>query len=160
MRQPDLTEIVEPFPPLPGEIRDRETGDRGAFGTAFHWLRYPALALAVSLALAWLQTRDAPQPLPMPDPPTPSVERVALPTSPPSGAEFRPPPASATVVPVAINATPWAIIEIDGRELGETPLAGVEIEVGPHSFRAHMPDGTVRERMVYISPENRTLVFE
>lgn len=159
VQQPDLTEIVEPFPPLPGQERERDPFG-GPVATAFHWLRWPALAVGVSLALAWMTTSEPPTPLPMPDPPTPRVagpERAAAPLP---GGSFRPPPATATVVSVAINATPWAIIEIDGRELGETPLAGVPIEMGPHSFRAHMPDGSVREQMVYISPENNTLVFE
>ena len=45
-------------------------------------------------------------------------------------------------VAVSINATPWAIVRVDGREVGETPLAGIELEPGPHVFEARMPDGT------------------
>jgi type II secretory pathway predicted ATPase ExeA len=62
--------------------------------------------------------------------------------------------------PVQINAMPWATIEIDGQDFGETPLAGVPLPGGSHSFRARMPDGRVIERVVEIDADNRFVVFE
>jgi hypothetical protein len=61
---------------------------------------------------------------------------------------------------VAINATPWASIEVDGRALGETPIAGIELEEGRHRFRARMPDGSVREQLLQIDADHRYVVFE
>jgi hypothetical protein len=60
---------------------------------------------------------------------------------------------------VNINAIPWAAIDVDGEPLGETPLAGVPLATGPHTFRARMPDGQVVERVVEIDAENRFVVF-
>ena len=33
---------------------------------------------------------------------------------------------------VSINAVPWAVVSVDGREVGETPLGGVELSPGSH----------------------------
>ena len=63
-------------------------------------------------------------------------------------------------VAVAINATPWATIEIDGREVGDTPLAGISLPPGPHVFRAKLPDGRVVERKVEVSARNRFVTFQ
>jgi len=68
--------------------------------------------------------------------------------------------AGAEQIPVNINANPWATIELDGMALGETPLAGVPVTAGSHSFRAHMPDGSVIERSIEIDAENRFVVFD
>jgi hypothetical protein len=67
-------------------------------------------------------------------------------------------PSSGTL-PVNLNAYPWARIEIDGIEVGETPLAGVPLRPGPHAFRAHLPDGRTVERTVEIDAENRHVAF-
>ena len=37
---------------------------------------------------------------------------------------------------------PWAQIEIDGREFGETPLGEVELPVGEHEVTVRFPDGS------------------
>ena len=71
-----------------------------------------------------------------------------------------PPPPPAETVSVAINATPWAVIEVDGEEIGETPLAGIRLATGRHRFRARMPDGSVRERVIRIDADTTTVVFE
>jgi hypothetical protein len=62
-------------------------------------------------------------------------------------------------ISVSINATPWAIIEIDGEEIGETPMSGVLLSPGDHRFRARMSDGTVMERTIRIAPDNRHIAF-
>jgi type II secretory pathway predicted ATPase ExeA len=71
-----------------------------------------------------------------------------------------PPEAPAASFPVQVNATPWATIEIDGEDFGETPLAGIPLPGGSHSFRARMPDGRIIERVVEIDADNRFVVFE
>jgi hypothetical protein len=90
------------------------------------------------------------------------------PAEPPAPEPARPVPAPAPTpaaapharVAVSINATPWAIVRVDGREIGETPLAGIELEPGPHVFEARMPDGTTREQTVEVSADRVTVVFE
>jgi hypothetical protein len=62
-------------------------------------------------------------------------------------------------VSVAINATPWATVEIDGNPAGDTPLAGVSLPAGSHVFRALMPDGRILERKVEIDARNRFVTF-
>jgi len=63
-------------------------------------------------------------------------------------------------IPVHINATPWATIEVDGVEVGETPIAGVPLAPGNHVFRARMPNGRVIERTVQIGAGTRHVTFE
>jgi hypothetical protein len=60
---------------------------------------------------------------------------------------------------VSVNATPWATIEIDGRLVGETPLADVPLTPGPHRFVARLPDGRVLERVVDVGVGNTNVAF-
>jgi hypothetical protein len=71
-----------------------------------------------------------------------------------------PSPASGGLVEVSINATPWANIEVDGVDVGVTPIGAVPLRVGSHSFKARMPDGRVIERVVEISADERFVAFE
>ncbi len=73
------------------------------------------------------------------------------------GAEPEPVPEP---VQVAVNAIPWAVIEIDGREVGETPLARIPLPPGRHRFVARFPDGRVVARDAQVDSENRRFVFE
>ncbi|HBZ68823.1 MAG TPA: hypothetical protein DEP35_03365 [Deltaproteobacteria bacterium] len=63
-------------------------------------------------------------------------------------------------IPVHINATPWATIEVDGVDVGETPIAGVPLVPGNHVFKARMPDGRVVEKTVQIGAGTRYVTFE
>jgi hypothetical protein len=65
----------------------------------------------------------------------------------------------ATKHAIGINATPWALIEIDGSEVGETPIAGHELTEGTHTFRAYFPNGEVQERVVEIDASTRSVIF-
>jgi hypothetical protein len=69
-------------------------------------------------------------------------------------------PPEPSTVSVQVNASPWANIEVDGVDLGPTPIAGIPLLAGPHQFRARMPDGRVLERDVEVTPENRFFVFD
>jgi hypothetical protein len=70
------------------------------------------------------------------------------------------PDAAATApIPVHVNATPWAHIEVDGRPIGTTPLGNVPLSGGEHLFRAELPDGTVLTRRVQIDDAHRHVVF-
>jgi hypothetical protein len=61
---------------------------------------------------------------------------------------------------VQINATPWANVEVDGIDLGATPLANIPLLGGAHFFRVRMPDGRVIERSIEIDAERRFISFE
>jgi type II secretory pathway predicted ATPase ExeA len=61
---------------------------------------------------------------------------------------------------VQVNAIPWALVEVDGVDMGMTPRAGIPLLPGPHRFRARMPDGRVLERTIEIGLRNRHIVFE
>jgi hypothetical protein len=61
---------------------------------------------------------------------------------------------------VQINASPWANVEVDGIDLGVTPLANIPLFAGSHSFRVRMPDGRVIERRIEIDAEKRFISFE
>ena len=75
--------------------------------------------------------------------PNPVPAAAAVPKPAPAAAAA---PAPVEMIEISINATPWAIVEMDGRELGETPLGGVRLARGTHRFVARFPDGRVVER--------------
>lgn len=49
-------------------------------------------------------------------------------------------PVDAPRVAVHVNATPWAEVAVDGRALGETPLANVLLPIGPHTLTFVHPE--------------------
>ncbi len=61
---------------------------------------------------------------------------------------------------VSVNATPWAIIEVDGIEFGETPLAEIPLLPGQHKFVAKMPGGRVVERTILVDSKTQQIVFD
>jgi hypothetical protein len=61
---------------------------------------------------------------------------------------------------VQINASPWANVEVDGIDLGATPLANIPLFGGEHSFRIKMPDGRMIDRIIEIDAERRFISFE
>ena len=70
-----------------------------------------------------------------------------------------PPPSPRPTVVVSINARPWARIEVDGREIGITPLGSVPLRAGPHRFRAHLPDGEIVERTLEVDARRSHFAF-
>ena len=83
------------------------------------------------------------------EPPEPAVsEAPAEPEAPP-----------ARTVRVSLNAQPWAHIAIDGRDVGVTPMADLELTEGPHRFRARFPDGRVMERTLRVDAVRDHLSF-
>ena len=125
-------------------------------------------AAGVLLAL-WFGSPDRE---PLPEVGSPDRELSARPSE-PTAPEQRAPAPAPTAAPEArerapepnmvatnINAKPWARIEIDGVDAGETPLGEVILEEGPHSFKAFLPDGRVIERTEKISRANSRILFE
>jgi len=90
--------------------------------------------------------------------PAPAPVQVESPAS--EAASVPPAAAAAPSVSVNVNATPWAMIEVDGREVGETPLADLVLSEGEHRFVARFPDGRRTERLIEVSEQNRHVLFE
>jgi len=119
---------------------------------------------ALCVGLPWLRSALAP-PAPSVAAPRPPEPARSLAPAPVLGAQAgedsnRAPPPAAATLSVQVNARPWANIEVNGVDLGPTPIAGIPLLAGRHRFRAHMPDGRVLERDVDVSAENRFIVFE
>ena len=55
-----------------------------------------------------------------------------------------------------VNATPWADVFIDGRNVGETPLANLQVPIGPHVVVFHHPQFGERTRRVVVSTGSTT----
>ena len=96
----------------------------------------------------------APPPAPAPQNPAVVVIRE----------EARPPPPPPAVVTakgeVMIQVRPWAKIEIDGREVGVTPLSA-PVSAGSHQIRFLNPDlGKDFTRTVEVGPNERKVVKE
>ena len=56
---------------------------------------------------------------------------------------------------LSINATPWAEVTVDGRALGETPIANITLRAGSHEivFR-HPQHGELKQTVVVKAGEN------
>jgi type II secretory pathway predicted ATPase ExeA len=117
--------------------------------------------LGVLMSMTWMLSREQQPPVvfgPVPLPPAASSEVAPAPPA------VAPQPAPRRAVPaaiaVSINATPWAVVKIDGREVGETPLAGIPLAPGRHSFEARMPDGTTRQQTIAVDAAHNAVVFQ
>jgi serine/threonine-protein kinase len=51
---------------------------------------------------------------------------------------------------LSVNALPWAQVSIDGRDMGETPLGGIELLPGPHDVVFRHPELGERRQPVTI----------
>lgn len=72
--------------------------------------------------------------------PAPSARPAAEPTRP------APAPVAAASGTVNVNALPWAEVWLDGRHIGETPLANVTASAGAHEIVLRHPElGEVRQ---------------
>jgi hypothetical protein len=49
---------------------------------------------------------------------------------------------------LSVNASPWAAVSIDRREVGETPLGNLELPAGPHEVVFRHPDFGERRRQI------------
>ncbi|HEY7958233.1 MAG TPA: serine/threonine-protein kinase [Polyangia bacterium] len=58
-----------------------------------------------------------------------------------------------------IAASPWAEVQVDGRELGTTPLAPADLSEGPHTVTLRNSDlGVTTHRRVMIAPDHESLL--
>ena len=51
---------------------------------------------------------------------------------------------------LSVNAIPWAVVSIDGRDVGETPLGGVELSPGTHDIAFTHPQLGQRRQQVTV----------
>jgi serine/threonine-protein kinase len=68
------------------------------------------------------------------------------------------PPAETTgpMGTLMVNTEPWSLVTIDGRDYGQTPLAGVPIKPGRHQLVCTNPDsGLVHRETLVIPPGQR-----
>lgn len=61
-------------------------------------------------------------------------------------------PLSVAVPPtsISINAIPWADVTVDGRAIGQTPLADITLPAGPHEFQFSHPQLGEQRRTVVL----------
>jgi PEGA domain-containing protein len=61
---------------------------------------------------------------------------------------------------VSINAIPWAQVTIDGKDIGQTPLANVSLPIGTHEIVFTHPQFGVRTQTVTIKVDSITRVTQ
>jgi hypothetical protein len=121
---------------------------------------------AASVLVAAVPTLERATPAPATEPAPATPPELAPPSSSPETASSTLeraavlPASPGGTLAVHVNAVPWARIEVDGIDLGETPLGNVPLRPGPHAFRAVLPDGRIVERTVDIDAAHRHVVFE
>ncbi len=82
----------------------------------------------------------------------PRTNRAARAPSSPATATSAPPPLP-QMATLDLNATPWAHVRIDGRDLGDTPLLSLELTAGSHRVELiNEPLGIRREVVVELHP--------
>jgi hypothetical protein len=55
---------------------------------------------------------------------------------------------------VSINALPWATVSLDGRDLGTTPIANVDVPLGPHEIVLRHPQLGERRQSVLVTTKS------
>jgi hypothetical protein len=66
----------------------------------------------------------------------------------------RTPPASSGDGVLSIDATPWALVTVDGRQVGETPRE-IQLGAGTYRVKATHPQFGTREETVTIAAGKR-----
>ncbi|MEW6432079.1 MAG: serine/threonine-protein kinase [Myxococcota bacterium] len=143
--KPEERSAATPHPEL---VRPRRTGLLAAFAVA-------TVALVAGLFFLFRTEPPTPPslvaPVAAPTPPSavnavadlPPTPRPPLPEAMPDAGA----PAGAAATPEAagfgfltLDATPWALVTLDGKALGETPLANVRVASGTHALVFKNPD--------------------
>jgi hypothetical protein len=52
---------------------------------------------------------------------------------------------------VSINALPWATVSLDGRDLGTTPIANVDVPLGTHDVELRNPQLGDRRQSILVT---------
>jgi serine/threonine-protein kinase len=83
--------------------------------------------------------------------PGPSSQAVATP-APPVRADRTAQSSPAATGRVSLNATPWAEVIIDGRDIGQTPIANFSLPAGKHEIVFRHPQLGERRQTITIQP--------
>jgi hypothetical protein len=127
----------------------------------------PAAPAPVDAAPPPVAVAPAPEPAAAPPPARTAAPR---PSRPPRAVEPRaieqaPPPEPVAAappeirIPVFVNSVPPARIEIDGRDVGPTPIAGLPVPAGTRRIAALFPDGRRLERSVEVEGAEVYVLF-
>jgi hypothetical protein len=73
-------------------------------------------------------------------------------------AQLTPTPVAESPIRVAVNSDPWSNVEVDGVDVGPTPLV-VELTPGSHRFRAELSNGLVREQQLDVAEDRNRVVL-
>jgi hypothetical protein len=57
-----------------------------------------------------------------------------------------------------LNATPWAEVFIDDGRVGETPLANIEVPIGPHTIVFRHPELGEQTRKLVVTAQSSTRI--
>jgi serine/threonine-protein kinase len=72
-----------------------------------------------------------------------------------------PPPVVTAKGTLVFIVRPWAEVHVDGKKIGVTPVAPMQLAVGPHQVRLVNPDlGKDITRTVTISADGKEIVKE
>jgi hypothetical protein len=52
---------------------------------------------------------------------------------------------------LSVNAVPWAEVVLDGRVIGETPIANMSVPLGPHEILLRNPKFPERRQSIVVS---------
>jgi serine/threonine protein kinase len=136
-----LADQPSPGPRRPTADPARESSTDRSVTTPITVAERPEVPLAASL----------PAPSPSPSPETPATSAPVAPTSPVPAAEGT----------LLVLVTPWADVTIDAVPVGQTPLAGITLQVGPHVVLLTHPDYQSYTRRVTIrAGETSRLVID
>jgi hypothetical protein len=87
-----------------------------------------------------------------PDAPEPPAEAASVVEPQPRPAPAPAPPARKASARLSIDSDPFAVIELDGKPLGTTPLYQLPVPPGRHALRAETGDGRVQRRAIDLAP--------
>ena len=125
------------------------SGFRGPPQFSELWARQPVAATAELAGEPVLYAKNevsTPREEPAEAPPL-----AAPPAEPPESAPTpEPEPTPVPLAQLSVNARPWARIDIDGREVGITPLGDLRLAIGEHVLAARFPDGRLVERRIRV----------
>ena len=92
-----------------------------------------------------------------PAPPIAPIEPSAAPVEGPAAPEVAPAPRAS--VPLSVNASPWAEVELDGRPIGRTPQRALSVRAGRHTLVLRCPPLGREVRHSFEASPGRPLVL-
>lgn len=121
--------------------------------------KLPAPQAAMMAAITEDLMAPRPQP-PVLEPPPEPIARVKPAFTRAKPAAARPKRPTAAIGILSINVVPWGSVWVDGKELRDAPIQGLELTPGIHRVRAEHPRLGRREKEIRVRPgDNGTLII-